>query len=109
MLDSLGPVGHPFGVAGSACPAAGDAPRLVSSRPFRNLPGTSNHAGPTNASGDATLAVPVPSAAPMGLDLFAQGLAVGISLPTGLPTGGGLPSFGLTPCASNVVGFHFGA
>lgn len=75
--------------------------------PFLPLP-----LGPTDANGDVSLAAPVPSAATMGLDLFAQGLTIGFTLPTlppTLPPGGGIPSFGFSLCASNVVGFHFGS
>lgn len=62
--------------------------------------------GMTDASGDASLTIAVPSAATYGLDLFGQGVTVGFSFTP--PTGGGLPTFSLVTCATNVVSFHLG-
>lgn len=65
--------------------------------------------GTTNAAGDVSLVVPVPTSATIGIDLYGQGVTVGISLPTTPPTGGGGPGIGLSLCATNVVPFHVGA
>jgi hypothetical protein len=67
--------------------------------PFAPLP-----IGLTDASGDISRAIPVPSAFPASLDLFAQGVTIGFSFVVGPP-----PSVSFSLCASNVVGFHVGS
>ena len=63
--------------------------------------------GPTDASGDASVVVPVPNGFPASLDLFAQGVTAELTFtPPSPPTP---PTFGLTFCTSNVAGFHIGA
>lgn len=56
--------------------------------------------GMTNATGDAALALLVPSAVTLGVDLFGQGVTFGFSFTP--------PTFGVSTCASNVVAFHVG-
>lgn len=71
--------------------------------PFTALP-----VGMTNLQGDATLALDIPAGAQGSLDLFAQGVTLGVSLPgPGGPGGPGLP--GLTWCTTNVAAFHIGS
>lgn len=62
--------------------------------------------GMTNAAGDVSRSLAVPSSTTFGIDLYGQGVTFGFSFTP--PTGGGLPSFGLTTCATNVVAFHVG-
>ncbi len=57
--------------------------------------------GLTNAAGDASLTIDVPSQLTTGLDLFGQGVTIGFSF-----TPPGPPSFSL--CTTNVVAFHVG-
>lgn len=59
-----------------------------------------------DANGDATRSIDVPSSVTLGVDVYGQALTIGFSF--SLPTGGGMPSFGLTTCTSNVVPFHVG-
>lgn len=62
--------------------------------------------GMTNASGDASVSVPVPNGFPVSLDMFAQGLTAELTItPPSPPTP---PSISLSFCTSNVVGFHIG-
>jgi hypothetical protein len=63
--------------------------------------------GMADASGDITRSLDVPSGLTMGVDVFGQSLTLGFSF--SLPTGGGMPSFGVSTCTSNVVPFHVGA
>jgi len=64
--------------------------------------------GMTDLAGDVTLAAEVPNMPSIpGQDLFGQGVTLGFTLPTLPPTG--IPNFAWTLCASNVLGFHFGA
>ncbi|HEU4419885.1 MAG TPA: hypothetical protein VFT55_13215 [Planctomycetota bacterium] len=64
--------------------------------PFLSLP-----IGITNASGDVSLAVPVPNGFPASLDLFAQGVTAELTFTP--------PTIALTFCTSNVAGFHIGS
>ena len=69
--------------------------------PFIPLP-----LGFTNASGDVSRSISIPSGVTWGVDLFGQGVtALFTFTPPAPPTP---PSFSLTFCASNVAGFHVG-
>ena len=62
--------------------------------------------GFTDASGDVSRSINVPSATTLSLDLFAQGVSTAwVFTPPSPPTP---PSLSLTFCASNVAGFHLG-
>lgn len=65
--------------------------------PFIPLP-----LGFTNASGDISRSISIPSSATYGFDLFGQGVTALYSFQ---PTS---PYISVTFCASNVVGFHVG-
>lgn len=60
--------------------------------------------GVANAQGDVSFSLNVPSGLTTGIDLFGQGITLGISMPG--PGGGGPPS--LSFCTTNVVSFHVG-
>jgi hypothetical protein len=63
--------------------------------------------GPTDSNGDASLTINVPAQFPGSLDLFAQGITIGFTPPSGPPTGPGIPSL-FSFCSTNVVAFHVG-
>jgi hypothetical protein len=82
------------------------------------LPATIAPMGWTDTSGNASLSLTVPSVPGLSVDLFAQGVTLGVTIPTlpggggpggGGPGGGGIPTIGFTLCASNVVAFHLGS
>ena len=62
--------------------------------------------GLTDANGDVSRSFDVPSAATLGFDVFGQGVTLDFSF--SIPAGGGMPTFSLSSCASNVVAFHVG-
>lgn len=64
--------------------------------PFVPLP-----IGFLDAQGDRSITVAIPAALTTGIDLFAQGVTLGISF-----GGPGMPTLDL--CATNVAGFHVG-
>ena len=95
--DANAPAGLAIGpTAGSTSIALGPLGTLELGldRPFALL-----FLGLTDASGDATLAIRVPTHLP-GMDLNAQGFTVTFTPP---------PNITLTFCTSNVVAFHVGS
>ena len=63
--------------------------------------------GMTNASGDASLTINVPTGFVGGVDVFGQGITIGFNIPSG-PPGPGFPNNLFSLCTTNVVGFHVG-